>query len=321
MVTDEMFATVLEDNDYYPYGGVAYQSVADDLNNHFFFTGKERDAETGLDYFGARYYGSGMGRWMSPDEGAPDLRTPQSLNRYEYVRNNPLARVDPDGNVDIPAQSARINQVLAQDPTLLSIIKSSPNYSQRAFENGLTRGALANFSTGNGAILRGLAGEANVLDQMWKGGFAAISQPPLLGAKPDLAMSLFSFSISIPLLGQINHGYTLPNVVTTAGSIGSATLSTSIKAAFYEVKSGLSTSGIADGVAQVIGMANALKADNIPGVAILLVDADAWANLSANRQAAYVDSVSDVGGYIQVQQGLADAATARAQEMVNNANQ
>jgi len=31
------------------------------------YTGKERDTESGLDYFGARYYGSNMGRWMSPD--------------------------------------------------------------------------------------------------------------------------------------------------------------------------------------------------------------------------------------------------------------
>jgi RHS repeat-associated protein len=34
------------------------------------FSGKERDAESGLDYFGARYYASGMGRWMSPDWSA-----------------------------------------------------------------------------------------------------------------------------------------------------------------------------------------------------------------------------------------------------------
>ena len=51
------------------------------------YTGKERDTESGLDYFGARYYSSGMGRWMSPDwadkpEAVPyaDLSYPQSLN-------------------------------------------------------------------------------------------------------------------------------------------------------------------------------------------------------------------------------------------------
>lgn len=68
-------------------------------------TGKERDSETGLDYFGARYYGSNMDRWMSPDwaekpEAVPysDLDDPQSLNLYGYVRNNPLSKADIDGH-------------------------------------------------------------------------------------------------------------------------------------------------------------------------------------------------------------------------------
>ncbi len=73
--------------------------------NHYKFTGKERDAESGLDYFGARYYASSMGRWMSPDwadkpEAVPysDLANPQSLNLYGYVNNNPLSHSDPDGH-------------------------------------------------------------------------------------------------------------------------------------------------------------------------------------------------------------------------------
>lgn len=69
------------------------------------FTGKERDAESELDYFGARYYNSGMGRWMSPDWSAKaepipyaKLGDPQSLNLYAYVSNNPLRSTDPDGH-------------------------------------------------------------------------------------------------------------------------------------------------------------------------------------------------------------------------------
>jgi RHS repeat-associated protein len=64
------------------------------------YTGKERDAESGLDYFGARYYGSSMGRFMSPDpSGAAfsDPGNPRSWNMYSYVQNNPLNSVDPDG--------------------------------------------------------------------------------------------------------------------------------------------------------------------------------------------------------------------------------
>ncbi len=72
---------------------------------HYKFTGKERDAESGLDYFGARYYGSSMGRFMSPDWSAraaavpyARLGVPQTLNLYGYVGNNPLSRVDLDGH-------------------------------------------------------------------------------------------------------------------------------------------------------------------------------------------------------------------------------
>lgn len=70
-------------------------------------TGKERDAESGNDYFGARYYASSMGRWMSPDWSAKDdpvpyadLNNPQSLNLYSYVNNNPLTKNDPDGHME-----------------------------------------------------------------------------------------------------------------------------------------------------------------------------------------------------------------------------
>jgi RHS repeat-associated protein len=64
------------------------------------FTGKERDSETGLDYFGARYYGSAMGRFTSPDPkmlSSQRLHDPQQWNMYTYTRNNPLLFVDPDG--------------------------------------------------------------------------------------------------------------------------------------------------------------------------------------------------------------------------------
>jgi RHS repeat-associated protein len=63
------------------------------------FTSKERDNETNLDFFEARYYGSTQGRFTSPDpmlsSGKP--AEPQSWNRYAYVLNNPLVYVDPSG--------------------------------------------------------------------------------------------------------------------------------------------------------------------------------------------------------------------------------
>jgi len=89
--------------------------------NYPFLTLKERDNETGLDYFLARYYSSTQGRFTSPDEfaGGPDelyyfadaaadnptfyadLTNPQSLNKYQYTYNNPLNMTDGDGHCPI----------------------------------------------------------------------------------------------------------------------------------------------------------------------------------------------------------------------------
>lgn len=63
-------------------------------------TGKERDTESGNDYFKYRYYASSMGRWLSPDPSGlshADLGNPQSLNLYNYVGNRPLTVADLDG--------------------------------------------------------------------------------------------------------------------------------------------------------------------------------------------------------------------------------
>ena len=69
------------------------------------FTGKERDPETRLDYFGARYYSAAQGRfssadWSSKPTAVPyaDFRNPQTLNLYSYLQNNPLSSVDADGH-------------------------------------------------------------------------------------------------------------------------------------------------------------------------------------------------------------------------------
>lgn len=70
--------------------------------NYTFLTQKERDVETGLDYFGARYYASAQGRFTGVDPKMVGIKivNPQRWNRYAYVVNNPLALYDPDGQDD-----------------------------------------------------------------------------------------------------------------------------------------------------------------------------------------------------------------------------
>ena len=97
---------------------------ADGTNMRFKFTGKERDAESGLDYFGARYYASSMGRFMSPDWAAQaqpvpyaKLDNPQSLNLYSYVYNNPLSKADPDGHDTCGSSNGGVCDAAQHAPT------------------------------------------------------------------------------------------------------------------------------------------------------------------------------------------------------------
>jgi RHS repeat-associated protein len=89
-------------SDYYPFGGerpIHGNANTYGVNVPFKFTGKERDSESGLDNFGARFDSSQLGRFMSPDNPKFSEKTdPQTWNLYSYVSNNPLARVDLTGD-------------------------------------------------------------------------------------------------------------------------------------------------------------------------------------------------------------------------------
>jgi RHS repeat-associated protein len=86
------------DSDFYPFGGE--RIVTNTCAQNYKFTGKERDSESNLDNFGARYDSSNTGRFMSPDPlffQASMQIDPQRFNLYAYARNNPLKWTDPSG--------------------------------------------------------------------------------------------------------------------------------------------------------------------------------------------------------------------------------
>ena len=97
MVTNEA-AQVVARYDYQPFGLLLDQNPAPPPEPRQ-FAGKERDAETGFDYFGGRYYASQTGRFTTVDPGHVngDIFDPQSWNAYAYARNNPLKYTDPTG--------------------------------------------------------------------------------------------------------------------------------------------------------------------------------------------------------------------------------
>jgi RHS repeat-associated protein len=82
--------------EYDPWGKVSRNDGTVDPEKRF--TGQILDPESGLYYYGARYYDPELGRFISPDPIVPSPGDPQSLNRYSYVRNNPVKYIDPTGH-------------------------------------------------------------------------------------------------------------------------------------------------------------------------------------------------------------------------------
>jgi len=157
-----------------------------------FFTGKERDTESGNDYFGARYYASSMGRFMSPDWSAKaepvpyaKLDNPQSLNLYAYVGNNPLIRTDPTGHY---VCSGTKDQCAAIQ-TGLNLAKAAQDKLGADSKGGKAIGAVLKFY--------GAAGEKNGVNV----GFASMKQGQMGTA--ELGKDGHSVNIKFDL-GQIN---------------------------------------------------------------------------------------------------------------------
>jgi RHS repeat-associated protein len=143
-------------------------ATAPSVTNLSRYTGKERDTESGNDYFGARYYASTMGRFMSPDWSAKvmpvpyaKLDNPQSLNLYSYVWNNPLSRNDPDGH--IVALTCANGSTTCQQDKSTELQRLAANAS-RTDKNGLSESSLFKATTdknGNTTMTLDKAAAAN----------------------------------------------------------------------------------------------------------------------------------------------------------------
>jgi len=95
----------IEEGAFYPFGGRRVRRTTTDLSNSYDFAQKEKDAETGLHNFEARYLASQMGRFIVCDPlglsaASSRLDDPQRFHPYSYAANNPLTRVDPLGLED-----------------------------------------------------------------------------------------------------------------------------------------------------------------------------------------------------------------------------
>jgi RHS repeat-associated protein len=90
-------AQIISYEEYYPYGDTSYmagKSESEVSQKRYRYTGKEKDEESGLYYYGARYYSSMIGIFISVD---PKLEKYPNVSSYAYCMNNPVKLIDPNG--------------------------------------------------------------------------------------------------------------------------------------------------------------------------------------------------------------------------------
>ena len=186
---------------YMPFGEMWYNQQGSAYNERFKFTGKERDAETGYDYFGARYYSADMPLWLSVDPLADKY---PNISPYAYCNWNPVKYVDPDGKAIHVAAGAIIGAVIGGTISGISAM-NDPTKSGRQVLGAIAGGALSGAITGGAAAFTG---------GLSLGATGTIAFGAISGAAGESAGSLISQGIGN---GEIDGGE-----VVRAGLVGAA---------------------------------------------------------------------------------------------------
>jgi RHS repeat-associated protein len=173
------------------------------------FTGQRLD-QTGLYYYGARYYDANIGRFISPDSIVPDPSNPQSLNRYSYCLNNPLRFIDPSGHSPIDEIYRRIYEGGGGDGNGNGggSGTNGSDWSSESFIKGLLSYDYLNWPISNKSTGEILDEFQTVLDScgLVPGvgePFDAINALMSLG-RGDLVAAAFSLGAIIPVAGSVS---------------------------------------------------------------------------------------------------------------------
>jgi RHS repeat-associated protein len=104
LVVTDANGNVVGEQRYYPYGETRFTTGS--MYTDKLFTGQREITGLGIYHYGARFYSQKLGRFLSADTVVPGVSNPQNLNRFSYVRNNPLRYIDPSGHRTCTAQEA-----------------------------------------------------------------------------------------------------------------------------------------------------------------------------------------------------------------------
>jgi RHS repeat-associated protein len=159
------------------------------------FTGKERDPESGLDYLSARYYSSNLGRFSSPDPLGGHQEDAQTLNRYAYVRNNPLNLTDPTGlDFNLYCQKESDTCQKTKDGYLVQGQTTTDESGKRTFQaTVVTSASLRDPKSGNTGTVNENGVQITTKDGIFQGAF--IKDTPAADLQGSGKLTDFSFHI------------------------------------------------------------------------------------------------------------------------------
>jgi RHS repeat-associated protein len=200
---------------YAPYG--ERQVKVDDGRNSLWYTGKSQDPDTGLSYFGARWYDPVLGRFQGVDPSSFNEINPQTFNRYAYGNNNPYKYKDPNGKVaetiiDVVSLALSI-AAYRQEPSVLNALGLAYDAVAVAVPGlpggvGILRQA---GKTASGVVVSGLAADAKFAQKTFNPMFSA--EGKFAGKSvDDVAAALRSGSMKpseIPIDYVVRDGQTL----------------------------------------------------------------------------------------------------------------
>jgi RHS repeat-associated protein len=233
---------IQSESDYYPYGGEVVVTAGSGTPNRYKFTGKERDSETGFDYFGARHYYGNIGRFITPDWAAKattvpyaDFGDPQSLNLYGYERNNPVVKPDLDGHGG-PCDENEICKGIQQS------IMNATGYPA-------IKKAASAFSGGKATVLGGTTDISGTLHtghvQTSTTGAQSVTAAPAVGVKVDVVVHPPG-----EMPGPIAWSLDLPGVSLT-GTSNSIGFSVGPEASTSPVNVSVDTGAVSNGASMV----------------------------------------------------------------------
>jgi len=265
-------ATLCYDADFYPYGGEI--DFTNTCSQNYKFQGKERDAETGNDYFGARFYSSGYGRFLSPDWSsvvAPvpyaNLTNPQTLNLYAFVNDNPESFADLTGHDPsncLAVSDSTGSQPVGCSPGTPSVNQASTPANPPQAQNKKSCG----FFCGLGQrIKNGFSGYGFRTNDQLKGTVTTMTGPlsihEVVGATADVAGAVAAVSDNLKLgaagaaIGIINDPSPENIAITAVGLIPGPDVPIAIGTVAWD------GSNFAGGIVQQVFTPDALQSENI----------------------------------------------------------